>query len=100
MVLILNTLDNATTFACLRAPVDGFEVIEANPLARWLFDALGLVEGLMIESLLTLGAVVFLIMTRTLRPEIRMGLLVVLSALPAWAVANNLRVMATIGVGF
>ena len=49
LVLLLNTLDNTTTFLCLRSPVPGFEVIEANPLARWLFDAVGLTEGLVFE---------------------------------------------------
>lgn len=99
LVLLMNTLDNATTFVCLRAPVDGFEVVEANPLARWLFDAVGLVHGLMLESLMTVAAVGFLVLTQTLPSEVRTALLLVLSVLPAWAVANNLSVMAAIGVG-
>ena len=37
LVVLLNLADNATTFLCLRAPVPGFEVSEANPAASWLF---------------------------------------------------------------
>ncbi len=98
LVLLLNTLDNTTTFLCLRSPVPGFEVIEANPLARWLFDAVGLTEGLVFESAITLGAVSFLVLTRTLPSRIRTMVLVVLILLPAWAVVNNVKVMAAIGV--
>jgi hypothetical protein len=99
LVLILNTLDNATTFFCLRAPVEGLEIVEANPIARWLFESLGLVEGLVLESALTLGAVIFLVRTPTLSSSVRNSLLFLLIALPAWAVANNLRVMSAIAAG-
>ena len=100
LVLILNSLDNATTFLCLRQPVAGFEVIESNPLARWLFDAVGLAQGLVFESAITVGAVTFLVLTRALPRRVQMLLLVVLTVLPAWAVVNNLQVMAAIGVWF
>ncbi len=46
LVMVFNVADNTTTFLCLRQPVPGFEVFEANPLARWLFEVLGLAEGL------------------------------------------------------
>jgi hypothetical protein len=98
LVLLLNALDNTTTFLCLRAPVPGFEVVEANPLARWLFEAVGLTEGLVFESAITLGAVAFLVLTRTLPSRIQHVLLVVLVLLPAWAVVNNVKVMTAIGV--
>jgi hypothetical protein len=97
LVLLLNTLDNTTTFLCLRNPVPGFEVIEANPLARWLFEAVGLTEGLVFESAVTLGAVAFLVLTRTLPTRVRTVLLVVLIVLPTWAVVNNVKVMTAIG---
>jgi hypothetical protein len=98
LVLVLNALDNTTTFLCLRDPVAGFEVVEANPLARWLFEAVGLAEGLVFESAITLGAVSFLVLTRTLPSRVRNVLLLVLVLLPAWAVVNNVKVMAAIGV--
>jgi hypothetical protein len=100
LVLVFNTLDNTTTFLCLRHPVQGYEVIEANPLARWLFDAVGLVQGLVFESIITLAAVAFLVLTQAIPPRVRATLLVVLVVLPAWAVFNNLRVMAAIGATF
>ena len=44
LAVLLNLADNATTFLCLRVPVPGFEVTEANPAAAWLFAAIGLEE--------------------------------------------------------
>ena len=98
LVILLNSLDNATTFLCLREPIDGFLVTEANPIARGLFEIFGLVPGLLLESACTLAAVAFLVLTRSLPLRVRTALLVVLTVLPAWAVANNLQVMAAIGL--
>lgn len=98
LVLLFNLLDNTTTFLCLNATVPGFKVIEANPFARWLFDVFGLMEGLVLETLLTCIAVGFLVFTRRLPPRIKLALLGVLVILPAWAVVNNLNVMKAIGV--
>lgn len=99
LVLFLNLLDNATTFLCLRAPVAGFEVFEANPLARWLFDGVGLVEGLLIETLVTSASILFLMVTPRIPRRAKFVLLTMLALLPAWAVANNVRVMLEVGIG-
>ena len=99
VAVVLNFLDNTTTFLCLRYPVAGFEVFEANPLARWLFDALGLLEGLMLETLITTAAVAFLVLTSRIPRNMRIALLAALALLPAWAVANNMQVMHEIGLG-
>jgi hypothetical protein len=98
LVLLFNLTDNTTTFLCLRAPVNGFDVIEANPFARWLFDAVGLAQGLMIETVLTTAAVGFLVFSPRISPRVRMAVLVVLTVLPAWATLNNLQVMRAIGL--
>ena len=54
--LLLSAADHWTTYLCLRSPVQGFEVTEANPLAAWLFSNLGLVEGLLLDSVVTVLA--------------------------------------------
>ena len=97
LVLIFNLLDNATTFVCLTAPATGFEIFEANPVARWLFEVAGLTEGLVIETLITTAAVVFLVMTTRIAAAPKLLLLFVLTVLPAWAVANNLQVIQEVG---
>lgn len=99
LVVLFNLTDNTTTFLCLRAPTPGFEVIEANPFARWLFDSLGLVEGLLLETFITTGAVCFLVLSPRVPTRIRFSLLVLLTILPAWATVNNLSVMREIGLG-
>ena len=89
LVVLFNLADNATTFLCLRAPVPGFEVIEANPAAAWLFSAIGLREGLLLEMAVTTLAIAFLVATERITPRIKLALLVLLAALPAWAAVNN-----------
>ncbi len=89
LVVLFNLADNATTFLCLRAPVPGFEVIEANPAAAWLFDSIGLRQGLLLETIITTGAIAFLVATRRVSQRVKLGLLVVLAALPLWAAVNN-----------
>jgi hypothetical protein len=93
LVVLFNLADNATTFLCLRAPVPGFEVIEANPAAAWLFDAIGLRQGLVLEMVVTTIAIAFLVATTRISPRVKLALLVVLAALPAWAAMNNLLVI-------
>jgi hypothetical protein len=89
LVVLFNLADNATTFLCLRAPVPGFEVIEANPAAAWLFETVGLRQGLLLEMAITTLAIVFLVTTERITPRAKRWLLVVLAALPAWAAINN-----------
>jgi hypothetical protein len=98
LVVLLNLADNTTTFLCLRTPVDGFEVMEANPLARWLFDSVGLVEGLVFEMLVTTAAIAFLVLTDRIPHRARIALLILLAALPAWASLNNFLVMQAVGL--
>ncbi len=99
LVLLMNALDNTTTFLCLRAPVAGFDVFEANPVARWLFQGVGLLEGLVLEMALSSAAVLFLVTTHRLPSRSRVVLLTLLALLPTWAVANNMQVMYEVGIG-
>jgi hypothetical protein len=89
LVVLLNLADNTTTFLCLRAPVPGFDVAEANPAAAWLFDAIGLVPGLAFEMAVTTAAVAFLVATTHVPHRVKLALLIILAALPAWAAINN-----------
>ena len=99
-VVLFNLLDNATTFICLRDPVAGYTVVEANPMARWMFESVGLVQGLLLETVLTTGAVAFLVLSPRISNPIRIALLALLIALPAYAAANNYMIMQTIGLGW
>ena len=96
LVLVFNCLDNATTFLCLREPVAGFEVFEANPVARVLFDSVGLLEGLLLEMGVTSVAVGFLVFSNRLPQRVKLALLGVLVVLPAWASLNNLLVIRAV----
>jgi len=98
LAIVLNLLDNLTTYLCLNQPIPGFEVFEANPLAAWGFSAMGLQEGLLLESLVSTAAVLFLVVTRHVPLRGKLAVLGIMAALPAWAVANTLQVMREIGL--
>jgi hypothetical protein len=73
LTILLSAADHWTTYLCLRAPIAGWQVAEANPLAQWLFDSFGLIPGLMIDSGVTLGAIAFLLSTHQI-PKLTKGL--------------------------
>ncbi len=98
LVMVLNFLDNATTFVCLRTPIPGMNVVEANPFARWLFDSVGLLQGLAFETFVSTAAVCFLVLTPLVSDRVRFTILTILAILPGVAVVNNLHVIHQIGL--
>jgi hypothetical protein len=98
VTLLLTGADHWTTYQCLRAPIVGWNVIEANPLADWLFTWVGLVAGLAIDSAITLVAVGFLLTTTRFADGLKLSLLGFISATTAYAVLNNVQAMANLGI--
>ena len=98
LTVFLSASDHWTTYLCLRAPVEGVRVTEANPLAAWLFESIGLVEGLLLDRALTLGALAFLLTTGLLPRRVKVGFLLTVVAGTGFAVLNNLGVLETIGL--
>lgn len=98
LTLMLSAADHWTTYLCLRQPVAGWQVTEANPIADWLFSSIGLVPGLLVDSLVTLAAVAFLLTTRQI-PSLAKGVFfVVVIAWTGFAVANNLQAIEALGL--
>lgn len=98
LTLLVSAMDHWTTYVCLRAPIEGWRVTEANPIADALFKSYGLVEGLLIDSAVTVLAVAFLLTTRRL-PPLAKGLF--FAAVIAWtgfAVVNNLYAIEVMGL--
>lgn len=98
LTLVLTGADHWTTYLCLRMPVEGWEVIEANPIADWLFGLLGLVPGLVLDSAITLAAVGFLLATRRFGLGLKAGLLAFIACTTGYAVINNLTAMRDLGL--
>jgi hypothetical protein len=98
VTLLLSAADHWTTYLCLRSPVSGFEVAEANPIAAWLFQSVGLIEGLLIDSLLTVAALAFLITTRRMPRTVKLTFLVAAIGWTGFAVANNLKAIHLLGL--
>ena len=96
--LLLSAADHWTTYLCLRAPVAGWEVSEANPLADWLFSSLGLVPGLLLDSAVTVAAVGFLLITQRLPETAKALFFACVSTWTGFAVANNFGALTALGL--
>jgi len=96
--LLLTVADHWTTYLCLRNPVEGWVVTEANPLADWLFAQAGLVPGLMIDSLVTLAAVGFLLSTQRMPRTLKHLFFGVITITTGYAVVNNLGALQSLGL--
>lgn len=98
MTIALTCADHWTTYLCLHAPVEGFDVVEANPVAQWLFSQAGLVAGLAIDTVLTVAAIAYLSTTHTLAHGVKLGLLCVIAFSTGFAVASNLDAITQMGI--
>lgn len=98
MTIALTCADHWTTYLCLHAPVEGYDVVEANPVAQWLFDRVGLTVGLVIDTVLTLSAIAYLTRTGILAHGVKLALLCVIAFSTGWAVVNNLGAIDQMGI--
>lgn len=96
--ILLTCADHWTTYLCLHAPIEGWQVSEANPVADWLFAWAGLNGGLLIDSLITLGAVAYLLTTHHFARVVRVALLAVITLATGYAVVNNLTAITRMGI--
>ncbi len=96
--LLLTGADHWTTYQCLRAPIEGWTVVEANPLADWLFQGVGVAAGLAVDSLVTLVAIGFLVSTTRFDNGLKLSLLAFISLTTGYAVVNNLQAMSNLGL--
>jgi len=98
LTLLLTAADHWTTYLCLRGPVAGFQVSEANPIADWVFRSLGLGPGILLDSAVTVAAMAFLV-TTALIPRIAKGIfLAVVITWTGYAVVNNLQAIYVMGL--
>lgn len=96
--LLISAADHWTTYLCLRQPVSGWSVVEANPLAHWLFATTGLVPGLLIDSTVTVCGVAFLVITRRVPVLVKGIFFTLVIAWTTLAVANNLEAIRALGL--
>jgi hypothetical protein len=97
-MLVLSAADHWTTYVCLRNPVYGWQVNEANPISEWLFSSIGLVPGLLVDSAVTIFAVVFLLTTHRLPKTVKVGFFSAVILSTGYAVINNLQAIDAMGL--
>jgi hypothetical protein len=98
LTLLLTAADHWTTYLCLRAPVAGWQVTEANPIANWLFQSVGLVPGILLDSAVTLAAIAFVLGTALVSRSVKGGFFLAVVAWTGWAVVNNLNAILVMGI--
>ena len=98
VTLALSAADHWTTYVCLREPVSGWLVTEANPISEWLFETVGLVPGLLVDSAVTIAAVAFLLTTRRVPVFVKKGFLALVVVATGYAVINNYRAIEALGI--
>lgn len=98
VVLLLTCVDHWTTYVCLHTPVGGWDVTEANPLARWLFGSTGLVPGLALDTLITFTAIGFLLATDRFSRPMKASFLSIIALATSYAVVNNLQAIQDMGL--
>ena len=96
--LLLTCADHWTTYLCLRAPVEGWQVVEANPAVELLFRQSGLVGGLVIDSVFTLFAVGFILYTQRFGQRFKEAFLAFIVVTTGYAVVNNLQAISELGI--
>ena len=98
VTVLISGADHWTTYLCLRQQVTGWDVTEVNPIAEWLFATIGLVPGLLLDSAVTIAAVGFLVVTRAVPRLAKYVFFVLVIAVTAYAVVNNLRAVEALGL--
>ena len=98
LTLILTAADHWTTWVCLRSPVEGWTVTEANPIADWLFTTFGLVPGLLVDSVVTLWAVGFLMTTSRFPHPLKVAFFSLVVIWTGHAVVNNYHAIQALGL--
>jgi len=98
LTLVLSAADHWTTYLCLRSPVEGWQVTEANPISQWLFGGMGLVPGLILDSVVTVIAVVVLLTTSRVPPAAKGAFFGLVVATTGYAVMNNIEALTALGL--
>ena len=98
LTLLLTFADHWTTYLCLRAPISGWQVVEANPAVELLFRGTGLVGGLMIDSVFSVAAVAFVFYTQAFHKHVKQAFLAFIVVTTGYAVSNNLQAISALGI--
>jgi hypothetical protein len=98
LTLFVSAVDHWTTYVCLRSPVPGWQVEEANPVAGWLFLHTGLVPGLLIDSAITVAGVAFLLTTSSVPLAAKCVFFAIVIGWTTLAIVNNFQAIDALGL--
>ena len=98
LTVLLSAADHWTTYLCLRNPIDGWLVTEANPISDWLFQVMGLVPGLLFDSVITVVAVLLLVTTTRVSKYTKGAFFCLVVTTTGYAVINNVGALSALGL--
>lgn len=91
--------DAVTTYYALTKPtLDHVEAVEANPITAWMFDAVGLVPGLVVSTMLPVAVFFWFAKTERAPYKAKFLLLLFAVAITTYAASNNLAILLTPGI--
>jgi hypothetical protein len=91
--------DAFTTYYCLAYPNSPLEVWEGNPIARWLFSNMGLVPGLILDTVVGCALVVWVSRLDFYGRGVKVGIFLFGIVCAVGAVINNLYVASLLHQG-
>jgi len=98
LFIVASLADSYTTWCCLHETVPGWEVREANPIVAWMIDRLGLVRGLVIDTIINILVILWMYRTRLIKPKLKKIALIAFCGVTLYAVGSNYYAMLLMGL--
>lgn len=99
LIILANLGDNFSTYWALTLPAkEGMLITEANPIAAWIFEAMGLVKGLIFEFVLGIGLIWWLMGVKDIPYRWKVVIFAGILIPTVYAVINNIGVLTSAGV--
>ncbi len=95
--MIAMMLDNHTTHYALTV-YSNQGAVEGNPIARQLFDLVGLEPGLILSTVLATGLYIFVACTRRMVASTKIAILMLLGSIRFTAGISNMSVISTLAL--
>jgi hypothetical protein len=94
LLILANLGDNISTYLALALPaIEGMLITEANPIAAWIFETMGLVKGLIFEFVLSIGILFWLMGVKNIPYKWKVVIFVGILIPTVYAVINNVKIL-------
>lgn len=96
LLILANLGDNISTYLALTLPAkEGMLISEANPIAAWIFEAMGLVKGLVFEFVVSVMLFYWLMGVKDIPYKWKVVIFVGILIPTVYAVINNVWILTS-----